>query len=102
MWALLTVVIWSGWPSYTRLSVTTTLSAPDLVALRYAIGGLLFLPVLIHCARRISPRGWREGLTLAFFQGAPLAMLVHRFQSPNHIRRLDRACRTMCGRPDPG
>jgi uncharacterized protein len=28
--------------------------------------------------------------------------LVHRFQSPNHIRRLDRACRTMCGRPDPG
>jgi Domain of unknown function (DUF4062) len=31
-----------------------------------------------------------------------LEVLVHRFQSPNHIRRLDRACRTMCGRPDPG
>jgi ATP-dependent DNA ligase len=27
--------------------------------------------------------------------------LVHRFQNPNHIRRLDRVCRTMCGRPDP-
>jgi hypothetical protein len=34
MWALLTVVIWSAWPSYTRLSMTATLSAPDLVALR--------------------------------------------------------------------
>src|SRR5215831_8431252 len=30
-----------------------------------------------------------------------LDSLVHRFQSPNHIRRLDRVCRTMCGRPDP-
>src|SRR5215469_5712297 len=28
-------------------------------------------------------------------------VLVHRFQNPNHIRRLDRVCRTMCGRPDP-
>jgi drug/metabolite transporter (DMT)-like permease len=76
MWALLTVLIWSGWPSYTRLSMTTTLSAPDLVALRYAIGGLVLLPVLIRLAPRLPPRGWREGLVLAFFQGAPLAMLV--------------------------
>ena len=91
MWALLTVVIWSAWPSYTRLSITTTLSAPDLVALRYAIGGLLFLPVLIHGARRISPRGWREGLTLAFLQGAPLAMLVTlglRFAPAGHMAAL--------------
>jgi drug/metabolite transporter (DMT)-like permease len=90
-WALLTVVIWSAWPSYTRLSVTTMLSAPDLVALRYAIGGLLFLPVLIRCARRISPQGWREGLVLAFLQGAPLAMLVTaglRFAPAGHMAAL--------------
>jgi drug/metabolite transporter (DMT)-like permease len=91
VWALLTVVIWSAWPSYTRLSVTTMLSAPDLVALRYAVGGLLFLPVLIHGARRISPRGWREGLVLAFLQGAPLAMLVTaglRFAPAGHMAAL--------------
>jgi drug/metabolite transporter (DMT)-like permease len=90
-WALLTVVIWSAWPSYTRLSVTTMLSAPDLVALRYAIGGLLFLPLLIRCARRISPQGWREGLVLAFLQGAPLAMLVTaglRFAPAGHMAAL--------------
>ena len=28
--------------------------------------------------------------------------LVHRFQSSNHIRRLDRVCKTTCGRPGPG
>lgn len=90
-WALLTVVIWSAWPSYTRLSVTTTLSAPDLVALRYSVGGLLLLPVLIRCARRISPQGWREGLVLAFLQGAPLAMLVTaglRFAPAGHMAAL--------------
>jgi nucleoside-diphosphate-sugar epimerase len=27
--------------------------------------------------------------------------LVHRFQSSNHIRRLDRVCKTTCGRPGP-
>lgn len=90
-WALLTVVIWSAWPAYTRMSVTTTLSAQDLVALRYAIGGLLFLPVLIRVAGRISPQGWREGLVLAVFQGAPLALLVTaglRFAPAGHMAAL--------------
>jgi drug/metabolite transporter (DMT)-like permease len=84
-------VIWGAWPSYPRLSITTTLSAQDLVALRCAIGGLLFLPVLKHGARRISPRGWREGLTLAFLQDAPLAMLVTlglRFAPAGHMAAL--------------
>jgi len=91
MWALLTVVIWSAWPSYTRLSMMTALSAPDLVALRYAIGGLLLLPVLLRGAHRISVQGWREGLVLAFFQGAPLAMLVTaglRFAPASHMAAL--------------
>src|SRR5262245_3874788 len=91
IWALLTVVIWSAWPSYTRLSVTTTLSAPDLVALRYAVGGLLLLPVLVGGARRIAPHGWREGLVLAFLQGAPLAMLVTaglRYAPASHMAAL--------------
>jgi drug/metabolite transporter (DMT)-like permease len=91
MWALLTVVIWSAWPSYTRLSVTSTLAAPDLVALRYAIGGLLFLPALIHYARHMSLPGWREGLLLAFVQGAPLAMLVTvglHFAPASHMAAL--------------
>ena len=32
---------------------------------------------------------------------SPHAMLVHRFQSSNHIRRLNRVCKTTCGRPGP-
>jgi drug/metabolite transporter (DMT)-like permease len=90
-WALFTVLIWSGWPAFTKLSMTATLSAPDLVALRYAIGGLLLLPVLIRSARRMPHRGWREGVILAAFQGAPLAMLVTvglRFAPASHMAAL--------------
>src|SRR5262249_60860794 len=76
VWALLTVVIWSAWPAYTRLSVTTTLSAFDLVALRYAIGGLIFLPLLIHGGRSISPQGWGGGVVLGFFLGGARAIVV--------------------------
>lgn len=75
-WALATVVIWSAWAAYTRLSVTRTLTAEDLVALRYAVGGVIMLPVLIGEVRRLPISGWREGLVLAFCQGAPLALLV--------------------------
>jgi drug/metabolite transporter (DMT)-like permease len=90
-WALLTVVIWSAWPSYTRLGVISTFSAPDLVALRYAVGGLVLLPILIKQARHISPRGWREGFILAFFQGVPLALLVTlgvEFAPASHMAAL--------------
>jgi drug/metabolite transporter (DMT)-like permease len=75
-WALFTVVVWAGWPVFTRLSVTRALNPEDLVALRYGIGGFILLPVLVHLARRMPPHGWREGVVLAVCQGAPLALLV--------------------------
>ena len=76
LWALATVVIWGAWPAYTRLSVIRTLTPEDLVALRYAVGGVIMLPILLKQADRISPRGWGEGVVLAVCQGGPLALLV--------------------------
>ena len=46
------------------------------MALRYAVGGLILLPILIKQAKRIPPHGWREGVVLAVCRGAPLALLV--------------------------
>jgi drug/metabolite transporter (DMT)-like permease len=90
-WALLTVVIWSAWPAYTRLSVVDRLTPQDLVALRYAVGGAILLPVLIKHARTMPQGGWSEGLVLAFFQGAPLALLVTigvRYAPAGHMAAL--------------
>jgi drug/metabolite transporter (DMT)-like permease len=75
-WALVTVLVWGGWPAFTRLSVTQTVAPEDLVFLRYAVGGLILTPVLIWLAPRMPRWGWREGVVLTIFQGAPLALLV--------------------------
>jgi drug/metabolite transporter (DMT)-like permease len=91
LWALLTVAIWSAWPAYTRLSVIDTLTPQDLVALRYAVGGAILVPVLIRHARAMPQGGWRQGLVLAFFQGAPLALLVTvgvRYAPAGHMAAL--------------
>lgn len=57
----------------------------------YAIGGFLLPPVLIRFAQSLSPCGWREGLVLAFFRWAPLAMLVTvgvGFAPASHVAAL--------------
>ena len=90
-WALLTVVIWGAWPAYTRLAVLESLTAEDLVALRFAIGGLILLPVLIRQGNLIPASRWREGIVLAVCQGAPLALLVTvgvRFAPASHMAAL--------------
>jgi putative tryptophan/tyrosine transport system substrate-binding protein len=40
-------------------------------------------------------------IPIVFASGVDRVALVHRFQSSNHIRRLDRVCKTTCGRPGP-
>jgi drug/metabolite transporter (DMT)-like permease len=90
-WALLTVVIWGAWPAFTRLSVIHALTPHDLVALRYTVGGLILLPILIKQANRIPRRGWIEGIVLAVCQGAPLALLVTigvQFAPASHMGAL--------------
>ncbi len=90
-WALFTAAIWGAWPAFTRLTVTQSMTPEDLVLLRYAIGGPIMLAILLKQAGRISPRGWREGVVLAFFQGAPLALLVTlgvRFAPASHMSAL--------------
>jgi drug/metabolite transporter (DMT)-like permease len=89
--ALVTVLIWSGWPIYTRFSVGHTLAPEDLVALRYTVGGLILLPVLLRGAGTLSGAQWSQGLFLAICQGAPLAILITvgvRFAPASHYAVL--------------
>jgi drug/metabolite transporter (DMT)-like permease len=71
--------------------VTQAITPEDLVALRYGIGGLILLPVLIKQAGGIPRSGWREGIVLAICQGAPLAILVTvgvQFAPASHMGAL--------------
>lgn len=90
-WALFTVLVWGAWPGFTRLAVTQSVTPEDLVLLRYGIGGLILLPVLVQQAGRMPHGGWREGFLLALFQGAPLALLATsgaRFAPASHLAAL--------------
>ena len=76
LWAALTVIVWSAWPAFTRLAVTESVTPADIVLLRYGIGGLILLPVLLRLAGSMPRHAWQEGLWFALLQGAPLAMLT--------------------------
>ena len=76
LWAALTVIVWSAWPAFTRLAVTESVTPADIVLLRYFIGGLILLPVLLRLAGSMPRHAWLEGLWFALLQGAPLAMLT--------------------------
>ncbi len=76
LWAALTVVVWSAWPAFTRLAVTESVTPADIVLLRYGIGGLILLPVLLRLAGSMPRHAWLEGLWFALLQGAPLALLT--------------------------
>ena len=61
-----------------RYAVLGGMTAADIVFLRYAVSGLLLLPVFarnrgFHSCAGI---GWRRGLTLAAVSGAPMTMLM--------------------------
>ncbi|MCA3351907.1 MAG: DMT family transporter [Roseomonas sp.] len=76
LWAALTVIVWSAWPAFTRLAVTVSVTPADIVLLRFGIGGLILLPVLLRLAGSMPRHAWLEGLWFALLQGAPLAMLT--------------------------
>jgi drug/metabolite transporter (DMT)-like permease len=74
-WGLGGVVVWSGSFVLTRLGVKTTLTAYDIIALRYGVGALLLLPVLMKHGLALDRLGWRGLLMLVAGGGAPYALI---------------------------
>jgi drug/metabolite transporter (DMT)-like permease len=74
--ALLAVAIWSGWLVITRLAVTSTLTAEDLVALRFGSSALILLPVVWRRGLALDRLGWRGLALIVICAGAPYVLLV--------------------------
>ena len=75
-WAGLSVTIFAGWFVVTRFSVTRELRLWDVTALRFGIGAVILLPVLLRGKRRLSAKEWREGLVYACLWGLPFVLAV--------------------------
>lgn len=75
-WAACALAIFAGWFVVTRLSVTHELRIWDIVALRFGIGAVVLLPVLVVRRRELSAHDWGEGFLLSLLWGAPFVIFV--------------------------
>lgn len=71
---LMAALIWGAWPVISGLGVGQSLSALDITALRFAIAGLILLPLVLH--RRTDVLSWPRSLMLSIGAGAPYVLIM--------------------------
>lgn len=75
-WAVLTVLIFSGWFVVTRFSVTRELRFWDITALRFGIGAIVLAPAVLRPGSQLPAAAWRTGFVFMLLWGAPFVLLV--------------------------
>ncbi|MBL8702554.1 MAG: DMT family transporter [Alphaproteobacteria bacterium] len=70
--AVLTLLTWSGFILLTRLGVRSTMTPPDLIALRFAIAGTVMLPWLLR--HGLGGLSWPRAAVLALLAGPGFAV----------------------------
>jgi drug/metabolite transporter (DMT)-like permease len=89
--AALAVLIWAAYPVATRAGLNGAFAPAELIALRFGVAALVFLPYLAFHFRRIERGAWLRGVPLTLFQGAGMGALVIcglQFAPANHQAAL--------------
>jgi drug/metabolite transporter (DMT)-like permease len=74
---VLGIIIYAGQFVVTRWSIQRTLSLWDVAALRFAVAGVLLLPLLLHYGvRDAAGIGWRRAIVIGITVGAPYTLLL--------------------------
>jgi drug/metabolite transporter (DMT)-like permease len=73
--AVTSVLLFSSFTLVSRLGLSSSLTLPDIAALRFGIGGILMLPVLLRYG--LSTVKWRDAGALAFFGGLGFALFAY-------------------------
>jgi drug/metabolite transporter (DMT)-like permease len=74
--AIAAVAIWAGWLVMMRVGVTTALTAFDLTALRFAVAGVVLLPVVLRRGLAFNRLGWLGFTGVVIGAGFPVPLLV--------------------------
>jgi drug/metabolite transporter (DMT)-like permease len=69
------VALFSGFTLVSRLGLSSPLGPPDLMALRFGVGGLLLLPVVLR--HGLSGLAWREAAAITVLGGLGFALLAY-------------------------
>jgi drug/metabolite transporter (DMT)-like permease len=72
LFGLAAALIWGAWPVVSRFGVQQTLTSYDIVALRFAVSGLVLLPFFLRSG--CGAIGWGRTAVLSLGAGAPYAL----------------------------
>jgi drug/metabolite transporter (DMT)-like permease len=72
---LLSVLLFSSFTLASRLGLSSSLTLPDIAALRFGIGGILLLPVLLRYG--LAGVRWRDAALLAVLGGLGFALAAY-------------------------
>ena len=72
---VISVCLFSSFILASRLGFSSSLTLPDIAALRFGIGGMLLLPVLLRYG--LSGVRWRDVVALTCFGGVGFALLAY-------------------------
>jgi drug/metabolite transporter (DMT)-like permease len=72
---VLSILLFSSFTLVSRLGLSSSLTLPDIAALRFGIGGTLLMPVLLRYG--LAGVRWRDAAALAFFGGVGFALSAY-------------------------
>jgi len=99
LYVLFSICIWSGWFVASRFTVQGALGAGDVTELRFLVGGVILLPVVIRRGLALETSGLLGGLVLTLLMGAPysyLAIFGMQFAPVSHAVTLIYGSMLLC------
>jgi drug/metabolite transporter (DMT)-like permease len=72
---LAVVALFCSFTLISRIGFSSSLTLPDIAALRFGVGGVLLLPLIAR--HGLSGLSWRQALTLAFLGGLGFALFAY-------------------------
>jgi drug/metabolite transporter (DMT)-like permease len=76
-YGLAAVSIWASWIVAVRLGIRTRLGPQDIVAIRFAVAGLILLPYLLKKGLAVDRLGWTGLTAIMVGGGAPMVLVSY-------------------------
>src|SRR3984893_12731349 len=74
--AVVTITIWAGWLCVRRIGMASHLAVVDLIALRFAVAGIVMVPVVMRRGWALDQLGWTGFAAIVIGGGAAYTLTV--------------------------
>jgi drug/metabolite transporter (DMT)-like permease len=74
--AVLTITIWAGWLVVMGVGMASNLSVVDLIALRFAVAGIVMVPVVMRRGWALDKLGWTGFAVIVIGADAAYTLVV--------------------------